>query len=649
VALQPSTRSLKSARKRLAEADRAYEKRQWKQASEAYGVASKELASVKATAEKQRAPRAAEETVAPAVGERRSMTGIAAAAVAVLIVGAVVYLRPWAETAQPPTVQEEPAKKPEAAPPAKVEPEVASKQPESVPRPPAEAEVEPEVASKQPESLPQPPVQVPVVPLSIAAASPGALEVSVAENGRAEFSVELKGGAQGEAPPSEWTLDGTQVASNSTRYEYNPDFDAARTEPYDLKVRFGASEEPLATHSWKVRVDPVNRDPVLVEASPPADTTIREKAGAMVAFSVQATDPDDDELQYAWTVGGKSAKEKGPKLQLKVERSEQVAVRVRDGSDGKALTASWKVEAVQVPPTVVVAAIPPFKLEPKPAALSRLRFKEPATFELATPRDLRQAKIDYEWTVDGRKVANGSSFRFDNSDPQLVSGKPVRIRVAAEDDKKRSFEHEWKLSIVPPVPMIAAGQPSAGTLELSPGASQAFEVDAAAPVGNQSLTYVFETNGKQTTSSKPRYDFVAGSQQDYTIVASIKDNYGQTSKESRTWRVKIASQADVGKLVEGWLENCQQAFNRKDIATLAQLLRLDSGKQKSLEGVLKNQRDLRVAFRDVEISKVDPTRAAVSYKRVDEFIDERSGKSVSLSTPIKQKFRVENGRAVLER
>jgi hypothetical protein len=205
------------------------------------------------------------------------------------------------------------------------------------------------------------------------------------------------------------------------------------------------------------------------------------------------------------------------------------------------------------------------------------------------------------------------------------------------------------LSILPPAPRIAGVQPAAATLELAPGASQAFEIDAAVPIGNQTLTYVFQTNGKEATSSKPRYDFVAGSQQDYTIVASIKDNYGQTSKESRTWKVKIASQADVGTLVASWLDSCQNAFNRKDVAQLAQLLRLDSGRQKSLEGLLKNQRDLRVAFRDVKINQVDPTRAAVSYKRVDEFVDERTGKSVSLSTPIKQTFRVENGRAVLEK
>jgi hypothetical protein len=231
----------------------------------------------------------------------------------------------------------------------------------------------------------------------------------------------------------------------------------------------------------------------------------------------------------------------------------------------------------------------------------------------------------------------------------LVSGKSVRIRVAASDDKKRSFKHEWSLSVVPPLPKITATQPAASTLELASGASQAFELDTAAPVGDQTLTYVFQTNGKEVRSSKPRYDFVAGSQQDYTIVASVKDNYGQTSKESRTWQVKVASQADVGSLVEGWLDTYKEAFNRKDIAKLAQLLRLDSGKQKTLEGTFKHRRDLRVAFQDVKINKVDPTRAAVSYKQVEDFIDERTGKSETLSIPINRTFRVENGRAVLDR
>jgi hypothetical protein len=246
-------------------------------------------------------------------------------------------------------------------------------------------------------------------------------------------------------------------------------------------------------------------------------------------------------------------------------------------------------------------------------------------------------------------VSGDRTFRFDNSDPGMVSGKPVRIRVSAKDDKKRSFNHEWSLDVVPPAPQITAAKPSASSLELASGASQAFELDAASPVGNQTLTYVFQTNGKEVSSSKPRYDFVAAGQEDYTIVASLKDNYGQTSTETRTWRVSVASQADVGKLVEGWLSICQDAFNRKDIAKLGELLRLDSGKQKNLARSLQNQRDLRVAFRDVKIDKVDSTRAAVSYDRVDQFIDERTGKSQSLSTPVKQVFRVENGRAVLDK
>lgn len=620
--LRPRDRLLKTARKRMAEADRSFEERAWKQASRAYEAASSELASVRVKAE-QLAARTAE-GAAPAEG-RRSAAGIAAA-VAVLAVATVVYLEPWAEKPVPPSVQEEPVSQKEAAPP-----------------------VAPESAGQEQEKVAQPPAAPAAVPLSIAAVSPSASEVSVPENGKVDFSVELKGGKEGETPPSEWTLGGKEVASNTTRYEYEPDFDAGRAEPYDLTVRFGPKDESLATHSWKVRVEPVNRDPVLVDVSPASGETIREKPGTKVAFAVQAKDPDDDELQYAWTVGGKPAGETGPKLEMKVTRNEQVAVSVRDRSDGKPLTASWNVEAAPVPPTVVVAAIPPFELQPRPASLARLQFKEPATFELVTPKDLRQAKIDYKWTVDGRKVSSARSFRFDNTDPRLVGGKPVRVRVEAQDEKKRSFEHEWKLNILPPAPKLAGAEPPAGTLQLAPGASQAFEIDAAAPVGDQRLTYVFQTNGKETTSSKPRYDFVAGSRQDYTIVASIKDNYGQRSKETRTWKVEVASRADVGQLVEGWLDTCQRAFNQKDVAKLGQLLRLDSRKQKNLEKVLDNQRNLNVAFRDVKIDELDQSRASVSYERVDEFVDERTGKSVSLSTPIKQTFRVENGRAVLER
>ncbi len=632
VAARPSSRPLKAARKLAAEAEAHFGARRWAQAAERYTAASAAfaaLASAQAAAATPAAP-AARPLPLPVAAIGGGVAALAA------VVGVVLYLRSGTEEIPvAPPVARVTVAQPEATV-ARAQPTVARVE-ATIARPPAT------VAAPAP-APPEVPPPVAAVPF-IAAAIPAAESLHVKENQRAEFSVTVAGAPAGAKPDTRWTLDGKDVASAATEWAFAPGFDAARDKPYALRVQVGDGAGEKASRTWSIAVDDVNRAPKLVKSSPPAGTKMSKNEGEKVAFAVEAKDEDSDALHYAWTVDGKPAGRDAPAFELPVSGDQKVAVAVRDGKAGDPVSAAWNVASIKAAPVAL-------QLNPLPKQLASLRFSEPQKFELAVPAELRQVPLTFSWTVDGRPVSDKPSFQFANDDPALVRAKPVQIAALARADAGRTFSYDWKVKILPPPPKITAASPDAKTLEVEPGAAQAFELSAAAPVGSQALTYVFDANGKETRSGAPRFELKPAEGQSYTIVASIADNFGQRS-DKRTWTIKskaaVAAVADLTSQVQSWLERYRAAFNAKDIAALQQLLRLDSTKAKALEGALGKQANLRVTFSNVKIEQVGPDRAKVSYQRVDEFTDPYSNSGKSMSTAVNQNFRLVGDRLELEK
>jgi hypothetical protein len=73
----------------------------------------------------------------------------------------------------------------------------------------------------------------------------------------------------------------------------------AHTIDFVATDAYGAQDQK----SINILVDVKNQLPV-IESYSPMDTSISLEYGSFMAFSVQATDPDGDELQYEWTING---------------------------------------------------------------------------------------------------------------------------------------------------------------------------------------------------------------------------------------------------------------------------------------------------------------------------------------------------------
>ncbi len=106
-----------------------------------------------------------------------------------------------------------------------------------------------------------------------------------------------------------WELDGVEVSTDST-YTFETDYTSAGeyvvtfevTDNFGARRISGVSRNTLY-YSWDVTVNDVDQSIVVNELIPPeGDITIDE--GDVINFSIDAYDPDGNDLEYSWQVEG---------------------------------------------------------------------------------------------------------------------------------------------------------------------------------------------------------------------------------------------------------------------------------------------------------------------------------------------------------
>jgi hypothetical protein len=507
---------------------------------------------------------------------------------------------------------------------------------------------------RPPPPAPLPTAIVAALP-SIAGAAPSAAAVTVDEGTAQPFSIQVADAA-GTNPDIEWRFDGKPVsdARGQTAWSYQPDYAAAGS--YDVAVTVGDGAAPERRHAWTVNVNDVNRGIELSQVLPPTSQDIKKPVGQSVDFAVKAKDKDGDALTYTWTVDGKAAGGNRPALAVPVTAAgtQTVALAITDGKLAKPESLKWRLTGVPAE----------FKPAVSPNVLSSLAFDKAQSFTLNPPPGVAASDLQVAWAVNGEKVSDALAFTFTADDPALVAANPVQISVTARTKQGEEFRKTWSPKIVPPAPKIAgASPPGSAPIALKAGQTQAFSIDAPAPIGNQSFSYGFSVNGRPVAST-PSYELTAEDGKDYTVVASIRDNYGQRAAE-RTWKVRVppsgitpptpatgttstgtTSGGGVATLVQAWLDTYRGALNAKNTPQICAVLGLSSEKCATLGRALAGQEDLQVTFSGVQITPKGSDAACAEYTRQDAFIDP-SGKSQSRSTAVNQCFKVVNGRVQL--
>ena len=562
---------------------------------------------------------------------------VAAAGVALWLAQRAPEPAPVAKV-QEPAKQAAPAKKAE---PAKAEPAQPT---EPVQAKPVEPVAKPAEEPGQQVASVAPPAPVAPPPLRIAGVTPPADEVSVKEGARQVFSIDVTGGAADKPAKIVWRLDDRVVASDGARFEYAPGYDAGGDQPRKLEAVVGEGPDAL-TRTWRVAVANVNRKPQLA-TTPKAGGKLDAKLGETVQLAANVKDEDGDPIRYAWKVDGKPVADDAAELSVAVTGDRTVSVTASDGS--AEASATWRIAAIK----------PVLKLDTTPARLERLRFEKPQEFELSLPPGT--SGVEAEWTVDGRKVANGARFTFANDDPAKIRRTPVEIAVAATDAQGAKFNRTWSVVVEPPAPQLESATPPAGGVEVPESGSQTFRLAARSPIGGQDLSYVFQVDGRQAAKGKsPSFTYRPSDDRAHEVTGFVQDNFDQVSSRTEwtlsprpgartavgtgTTGTTVAPAGDVVGKARSWLDDYQSAFNAKDAARLGQLRGLAPAKVAELQKVLDGQEGLRVTFSNVQFERLGDDRVRITYTRSDDFTDAR-GAPVSRTGVVEQTVGLVEGR-----
>jgi PKD repeat protein len=242
-------------------------------------------------------------------------------------------------------------------------------------------------------------------------------------------------------------------------------------------------------------------------------------AGEPVAFSADATDPDDDLLEYDWRVNGEQVSVY-PEFEYTFDGpgEYEVAVTVSDG-DGGADTVRRVVTVAGTSenqlPTADFSVTPQ---EPTPGA---------ETTFVADASDPDGEVVEYTWQIDGQRVAGGSEFTV-----SLPEAGEYEVRLTATDDDGGVATATKTVTVSesgtnqPPTADFAVDPPAP-----APGETVAFEATASDSDGSVG-GYQWRIDGS-VVAEGPDFEYAFPDRGEYTVALTVTDDDGATASASR--------------------------------------------------------------------------------------------------------------------
>jgi hypothetical protein len=126
------------------------------------------------------------------------------------------------------------------------------------------------------------------------------------------------------------------------------------------------------------------------------------------------------------------------------------------------------------------------------------------------------------------------------------------------------------------------------------------------------------------------------------LVAALVNGIGCTRVTTPTQTTSL-EQGGITAAVARWLDEYREAWNAGDSAKLGRMMGLNEAEVWSLQRVLEERANLRVAIEDVRIAIVDGSLARATYVRRDRWTDRVTGQPRSSSAAYEQTFRLADG------
>lgn len=273
--------------------------------------------------------------------------------------------------------------------------------------------------------------------------------------------------------------------------------------------------------------------------STPLEETVQISEGESIAFAARAAGAEP--FRYQWTLDGNPVSQEpqwtyqAPK-DGRGDRAKTVQVQIAD-QHGQSIAKSWQltVSAANQPPRVLAATPPKTAIE--------LTSGEGQSFSLEA-EDPEQGKLDYEWTVDGKRTGIQPTFTW----KAQGEGKH-QVKVIVKDHAGLSVAREWQVAVrVPPAappplpsppanaaPRITQMLPINRAISAQEKTTIEFSALALDPEGEE-VSYSWSLDGKQAAQGN-RFAYVAEGVGKHRIELEVTDTGGL--KDSFHWDVQV--------------------------------------------------------------------------------------------------------------
>ncbi len=241
----------------------------------------------------------------------------------------------------------------------------------------------------------------------------------------------------------EWTVDGAAAGSQPTFIW------EAQSEGRHLVQAIVRDRSNLtATREWQVATlkpqpeqpePPPNTPPQIVERIP-AESVLTVQKGESLDFSATASDPENDELTYSWSVDGKKAgKEARFTFTAADAGKHRIDLEIADRG-GLKDRVRWDIEVPAPPAAPRLVMFTPhksvFSLLPHQSRFFGVEVGVPGMVE---------PDLEYHWKVDGRPVSGQEVIEFKN---RSVGIHKVEVTVSAPASGM-SVNHQWTVEVRP--------------------------------------------------------------------------------------------------------------------------------------------------------------------------------------------------------
>jgi hypothetical protein len=354
----------------------------------------------------------------------------------------------------------------------------------------------PEVAAPPPHPLqPQPPQPLPLPTLTLARSEPPAETVKLSEGESVAFAVQPVGA---EPFRYQWTLEGNPV-SQERQWTYQAPKGESGDRAKIVHVQISDLHGQSIEKSWQITVTAANQPPRVIVATPPK-SALELTSGEGHRFSLEVEDPEQEKLDYEWTVDGKKTGMQ-PTFTWKAqgEGKHRIKVVVKDQA-GLSIAQEWQVAVVAPPAT---PPPPPFSTPTNAAPRitqvlptdRSISAQEKATIEFsALALDPEGEEVVYRWSVDGKQVAQDNRFAYA---ADRAGKHRVELEVTDRGGLKDSFHWDVRIDASPAAPRVTMYTPYKQRMPLYSHLSRFFGVEVETPgMVEPPIQYTWKIDGR---------------------------------------------------------------------------------------------------------------------------------------------------------